>query len=156
MKQQSGKVSKHILHFVTNSDAVLGLPLRLTVSLIIGIVALAAILSYIYHPCLLPRNMVVSITPMVGTISSDDPTDVSFIVFVNDSAGHSVSGASVFIKGLGGAGSNVTDDHGKAGVRVTVHIEKGSLEGYLDVTVKTACYNIFSYNDMIKIVRKSM
>lgn len=93
---------------------------------------------------------------MVGTISSEEPTEVSFIVFVNDSTGHPVDGASVIVKGLGGAGSNVTDNQGKAEVQITVDIEKGSLEGYLDVIVKTACYNVFSQNDMIKIVKKSM
>ena len=56
--------------FVKNKKAVLGLPMRLMVSIIIGTVALTTIISFISNPCLFPSKMVVSIEPMVSVINS--------------------------------------------------------------------------------------
>src|SRR4030042_1912257 len=100
-------------YFLENESAVLGLPMRLTVSLIIGTIALIAILSTILNPCLFPQRMMVSITPQVTTVQGSDPENVSFTVFVNDIDGFPLTGASVIIKGLGGAGSGFSDKNGK-------------------------------------------
>ena len=144
-----------MFHIITDEQGVLGLPLRLTVSLIIGIVALAAILSFIMNPCLLPKTMAISVNPMVGVLSNESPVELTFTVFVNDSTGHAVNGASVLIKGLGGAGSNFTDNQGKAIVYIQVSIEKGSIEGYLAVIIKSSCYCTYSQSDLIKIIKLS-
>jgi hypothetical protein len=112
--------------FIKNEKAVLGLPMRLTVSLIIGTVALVAILSYVMNPCLFPDRMIVSVNPMVNIVS---------------------------IKGLTGIGANHTDENGKTIIQITVKLENGVNEGYLDVSVKAACHETFSQQDMIKILR---
>jgi hypothetical protein len=142
-------------YIIVNEHAVLGLPMRLTVSLIIGTVALIAILSYITNPCLFPERMIVSVTPIVTILQGSEPENVTFTVYVNETDGHSLSGASVIIKGLGGAGSGFSDDNGKVLIQIQVQLESGVYEGYLDISVKAACHESFEHQDMIKVVKTS-
>ena len=153
MKGTACRLSKNLAMFIKNEKAVLGLPMRLTISLIIGAVALAAILTYIINPCLFPSKMIVSISSMVNYISGDDPVALNITVYVNETDGHPISGANVIVKGLGGAESNSTDQNGKTVVNITVKLGEGQYEGYLDVSVKAVCHETFSRNDMIKIVK---
>jgi len=143
-------------YFLKNEEAVLGLPMRLTISIIIGSIVLLAILSSILNPCLFPRRMLVSIGPPVVIIQGTTPENLSFIVFVNDTNGFSITGAVVIIKGLGGAGSGFSDVTGKAIVSLQVHLEPGTYEGYLDVSVKAPCHVPFECQDFVKIVKKPL
>ena len=140
-------------NFIKNQDAVLGLPMRLTVSLVIGTVALLAILSYILNPCLFPQKMIVSVSPMVTTISGESLQNLTFIVNITDTSGHPLQGASVIIKGLGGAGSGFSDNKGMALVQLQVQLKVGMHEGYLGVAVSAACHQPFEQEELIKIVR---
>ena len=139
--------------FIKNEKAVLGLPMRLTVSLIIGTVALVAILSYVMNPCLFPDRMIVSVNPMVNIVSGNNSTDVNITIYVNETNGYPIKNANVIIKGLTGIGANHTDENGKTIIQITVKLENGVNEGYLDVSVKAACHETFSQQDMIKILR---
>lgn len=149
------KNQKKKQYFLKNESAVLGLPMRLTVSLIIGTIALIAILSMILNPCLFPHRMMVTISPEVTTLQGSSPENVSFIVFVNDTDGFPLSGASVIVKGLGGAGSDVSDKNGKALVQLRVQLENGTYEGYLDISVKAPCHVSFEYHAIVKIVKSN-
>jgi len=146
---------RNIKNFFNNENAVLGLPLRLTVSLIIGGVVLLTILSFILNPCLFPHRMLVSVTPLLTSVHSSDPENVTFIVSVNDTDGHPLSGASVIIEGLGGAGSGFSDTYGKTVVQIQVQLEDGVYEGYLDIAVKAACQEPFEHQDIIKVVKST-
>jgi len=88
---------------------------------------------------------------MIENISGEEPQIVHFFITVKDSMGHPIQDASVLIRGLGGAGSNITDCLGNTTVFLFVHLEVGVLEGYLDVSVKAPCYTDFSFEDYIKI-----
>jgi hypothetical protein len=147
------KKEKQVISFIQNEHAVLGLPLRLTVSLIIGTVALLAILSYILNPCLFPDKLIVSVSPMITTISGDEPTNATFKIYVNDAKGHPVSGARVIIKGLGSACSGFTDKKGKINLLLQVHLDPGIHEGYLSLSVNAVCHEPFEELDIIKIVK---
>ena len=136
--------------FIPNDYAVIGLPMRLTVSLIIGMVALAAILVYILNPCLFPGKIIVSVAPMVCNITLNP--SCNFTVTVTDTSGSPISGATALVDGLGDAGMNTTDVYGHAVLQLTVHLEPGQHEGYLDVLVKAVCHETFSQNDMIKVI----
>ena len=139
--------------FIKNEKAVLGLPMRLTVSLIIGTVALVAILSYVMNPCLFPDRMIVSVNPMVNIVSGNNSTDTNITIYVNETNGYPIKNANVIIKGLTGIGANHTDENGKTIIQITVKLESGVNEGYLDVSVKASCHETFSQQDMIKILR---
>ena len=139
--------------FIKNEKAVLGLPMRLTVSLIIGTVALVAILSYVMNPCLFPDRMIVSVNPMVNIVSGNNSTEINITIYVNETNGYPIKNANVIIKGLTEIGANHTDENGKTIIQITVKLESGVNEGYLDVSVKAACHETFSQQDMIKILR---
>ena len=139
---------------LTNKYAVFGLPLRLTVSLIIGAATLSFILLFILNPCLFPSNMVVNIEPIVNIIPSGfDEYEFSINVEVVDINGYAVKNANILIKGLGDAASTITDSDGKAILQIKPRLEKGVNEGYLDIAIKAGCMKKFSEGNMIKIVR---
>jgi hypothetical protein len=143
-------------YFVKNDEAVLGLPMRLTVSLVIGTVALLAILSYIMNPCVFPQKMVVSVTPMVVVLSGNESENLTFLVNITDSKGYPLRDASVLINGLGGAGSGFSNDNGAALIHLQVQMETGRHEGYLSVRVSSPCHESFEFQDMLKIVYSSI
>ncbi len=156
VKDHVCSASKHLAAFIKNENAVIGLPMRLTVSIIIGTVALIAILSFILNPCLFPSKMIVSVDSMVNEIPVGNVSaDFNFTFSVIDREGHSIQNANIIIKGLGGIGSGSTDENGEITIQISVELEEGQYEGYLDVSVKAACYDTFSQNDMIKIVKAS-
>jgi len=152
MSKRSYHAWKYI-PFSNNEQAVLGLPMRLTVSLIIGTVALAAILAYISNPCLFPGKMVVTVSPMVNATDGGNPTEILYHINVTSPEGYPIYGAQVLIKGLSGVVANQTNARGYATVSITVQLEEGVNEGYLDVTVKAPCKETFSQDDLLKIIR---
>lgn len=150
MKAQEKRVC-----FVRDDRAVLGLPMRLTVTLVIGTIALIAILSFMLNPCLFPERMLVSVTPNITTLSEDGPENVTYIVSVHGLDGHPLQGASIIITGLGGAGSGFSDESGTASILLKVQLENGVHEGYLDISVKAACHETFEHQDVIKVVQST-
>jgi len=148
--------SKQLTLFIKNENAVIDLPMRLTVSIVVGTVALIAILSFIINPCLFPGKMIVSVDSMVNEIPVGNvSSEFNFTFSVIDTEGHSIHNANVIIKGLGGIGSGSTDENGEITIQISAELKEGQYEGYLDVSVKAACYETFSQNDMIKIVKAS-
>ena len=138
--------------FLENDRAVLGLPMRLTVSLIIGTIALVAILSFIVQPCLFPGRMDITVTPYVTILSGSGPENVSYTVFVHETDGRPLNDASVIINGLGGAGAGFSDESGMAWIQLRVQLQEGLHEGYLDISVKAPCHQTIEDNDAIKVV----
>ncbi len=146
--------SKQLAAFIKNEKAVIDLPMRLTVSIIIGTVALVAILSFILNPCLFPSKMIISVDSIVNEIPSGNVSaDFNLTISVSEADGRPIRNANVIIKGLGGIGSGSTDENGEITIQITVELEDGQYEGYLDVSIKAVCHETFSQNDMIKIVR---
>jgi len=136
-----------LIPFLSDDQAVLGLPMRLTVAVIIGAVTLTAILGFIMQPCLFPGNMIVSVEPMVHNMP-DGALDIT--VTVQDSNGRPIIDALVIITGL----SVVESDSTSASGTVTftdVQPTLDGLEGYLDVRVKASCFETFDQTGMIKI-----
>lgn len=154
IKQKLSKKSRGFVSFVKNNNAVLGLPMRLTVVIIIGTIALLAIVAFILTPCLFPEKVIVSVDPTVNTIAGGDEATFDITVYVSDREGNPIKNANVLIEGLGGAGAAITGNDGRALIRINVRLEPGRIQGFLDVTVKAGtCYEKFSQSDMITVVR---
>ena len=150
-----GSLCSHkISSLIKDENGVIGLPMRLTVSIVIGTVALIAILSFILNPCLFPGKMIISIDPIVTEIPvGNESSELNFTISVINSDGQPIHNANVILKGLGGIGSGSTDENGEITIKILVGLEEGQYEGYLDISVKAACYETFTQNDMIKIIR---
>lgn len=144
---------KNLHLFVQDDRAVIGMPMRLTVSIIIGVAAMIMIVGYILNPCLFPGKMVVSVDPLVNIITSGDSEDFDISVYVTDRDGRPITGALVIIKGLGDVGSDKTNTEGNVDITVTSTLQDGQNEGYLDISVKYSCFETFSQTSMIKVVR---
>ena len=145
-----------IISILNNNRAVLGLPLRLTVCLIIGSAALMFILLYIYNPCLIPEKMVVDVDPLVNIIPKGKNKE-SFTIFVHvsDKNGFNIQDANIIIKGLGDAEINKTNEKGISKLELTPYLAPGINEGYLDIEIQSSCKESFSQNKLIKIVREA-
>jgi len=105
IKDHVCSASEQLTAFIKNENAVIGLPMRLTVSIVVGTVALIAILSFILNPCLFPSKMIVSVDSIVNEIPVGNVSaDFNFTFSVIDREGHSIHNANVIIKGLGGIG----------------------------------------------------
>jgi hypothetical protein len=142
-----------LVHLLCNEDAIVGLPLRLVVCLVIGMAALGSILGLMTSQDLLPRPMVVSVSPMFGVVGNGTQ-NVSFVVSVQDPEGRGVGMATVVMSGLGGAGVGRTNASGGTVVSLSVCLEPGVLEGYLDVRVSAVRHPRFEQGSMVKVVRE--
>jgi hypothetical protein len=145
------KNSKKIL---SNKEAVMGLPLRLTVCLVIGSASLLFILSFILNPCIFPEKIIVDVDPMINVIPSGQNKETFLIeIKVSNNKGYPIAGASVIIKGLGDISDNKTNHKGLTKISITPKLSVDVYEGYLDLTIKAPCKETFSESKMIKIVR---
>ena len=153
MKTYSCKISKNLQLFIKNDRAVFGMPMRLTVSIIIGIAAMIMIVAYILNPCLFPSKMVVSVDPLINVIDSGNSKDFNITVHVTDIEGRPIIGALVIIKGLGDVASANTNTAGNVDISINTTLQSGQNEGYLDLSVKYSCFERFSQVSMIKVVR---
>lgn len=130
----------------------MGLPMRMTVSIVIGAAALSSILFFIMSPCLFPEKITVNVNPVVKEIHSRYES-VTFSFEIKDKDGYPIKDANVRVVGLGGAGEGFTKSNGKTIVSLDVTLDSGRTEGYLDVDVKAGgCYEDFNGDDMIKII----
>ncbi len=132
-----------------DKSGILELPLRMVVTIVIGGVALATILSFILQPCLFPSDLQVSWQPSV--IESDMEEKIS--VEVKNSRGNPISGATVLISGLGTASVNKTNAHGKTTLYIKATLPQYRKEGYLNIRVTVGgCYKKFYQENAIKVV----
>lgn len=143
-----------IKKILSNKRGVMGLPLRLTVCLIIGSAALFFILTFILNPCIFPGKIIVNVDPMVNTIPvGKNKETFSIEIKVMDNDGSPIYNANVILKGLGDAKNIKTNYNGVATIDITPTLPSEVYEGYLDLIVKSQCKKTFSQSKMIKIVR---
>jgi hypothetical protein len=142
---------KHsIFHFANNDSAVLDLPLYLVVTIIIGSIALASILSMIILPPYFTPNPVLTITPVVTAINSSNTT-IQYEALVNTQEGKPIANAHVIIKNGQTISTNITNEFGIANLSIQAIIPPGLHECYFDVIVKSSTHQV-SYQKMLKVV----
>ena len=128
-------------------NGVLGLPLRMVVSIIVGGVALSTVLYFLSSSCIMPKELEVTWKPIV--ISNEKKNEITVSVFAD---GKAVRGAEVIIHGLGNASYGKTGKNGNVTLYFTPHM-KGKNEGYVDIRVTAqGCYKSFEEEDAIKVV----
>jgi hypothetical protein len=158
MKTKAPSSKKRFRSFTHNSEAaVLGMPMELVVSIIIGVAALSIILGYIYSIDPIPERYNVMISPMSAENNTLGPN--IFHVNVTKLNGYPVRGATVVfyssknLSGLGGSYSNITDQNGYAKIEIDLAFQSGYKEGYLDVVVKphSSEFELFEKDNWIKI-----
>ena len=133
-----------------NCKAVIDMPLRLTVTIIIGTITLLAILGYMTNLSVLSEEIIVEIDTYTAQITSNN----SFLVTVTDTNGNSLPGSLVIIKGLEQLSSNTTDNTGTTTIEVCCVLNATQSQGYLDIIVRPPDgYNDYFQEKIIKIYR---
>lgn len=144
-----------------------GLPIRLIVVLVIGVVALAAIVGALneFRPNKTLGAAVIEVDGVDGnllTITATgaeevSKTNVKVVVRVSDVDGEPVIGASVSLTGLGAAASAMTGADGNATVRfsspVKITLQENQNEGYLALEVVSDGFNDYSNERALKVAR---
>ncbi len=133
-----------------NSKGVIELPLRLIVTIVIGGVALTAVLAFLFSPCLFKKDLQV----YWDTYKINAGEETTITVSVLNEKGKPVRGATVLLKGLGNATVNQTNETGKAELTIKVTLPEKRHEGYLELIVDAGnCYEKFIEEEAIKVVR---
>ena len=107
---------------IRRNDSGMELPINIVVMLVVGMVALAALLAIIPES---KQNLVVEVDMVdgnpgvTGDIVNGVPTDVTVDLTLYDRDNNLVDGASVIISGGGGLGSAKTDASGQATVTIS-------------------------------------
>jgi hypothetical protein len=149
---------------LNNDEAVEGLPVRLIVVLVVGVIALAAMVAAVngFKP---QKSMSASIYEVGGkdgnllmvTKAGSGPVEHNWTcrVKVVDINGDPIEGASVIVHGLSGAGSDVTDRYGIAYLSKTnnVNLNSNQNSGYMTLEVSAPGYNTFKNENAIAVVR---
>lgn len=130
-------------------DKGMELPINIVVMLVVGMVALAALLAIIPES---KKNLVVEIVSVDGIdgvtadIENGLKTDVAVVLNVYDSDNNPVQGASVILSGGGGQGSAKTDATGQVSVTVSdvfIRLNQDSI----DLKLVTKANGFYDYTD---------
>ncbi len=152
---------------IFQNDSAIELPINIVVMLVVGMVALAALIAIIPPPT---KNMSVNIDKSGiqgdslksgNTIIVDATTAInSFIVEVKitatDPDGNPVRNANVFLRGLGGVATNTTDINGVALlITDTAEVKLGANqnEGTMDLTITANGFYDYDKTDAVMIVK---
>jgi len=150
---KSNKISNHFIKGIyKNQNATLDMPLRLVVALIIATITLVSIFGLVSQSVVIPRYLHVTIDPMYSqwneTVNSS-----KFSIFVKDDSNQQpINNALVLLKSPFGVEYNYTNQSGRCQIQVSENIPTGINEWFLDVTVKSAGYETYHQDQMIRII----
>ncbi len=133
----------------------LGLPIKMVVLTIVGMVGLAAMLSVISSSeAAMPKPMHANINGGSLIILSESPEIIDLPVeVINSKDGTAVVKASVALTGMSAAAINVTDSNGNAVLKINKNdIELKLQEGYLMLTVRAAGFQEYENEFAVKVV----
>ena len=156
-----------ITHRIFNDERAIELPINIVVMLVVGMVALAALIAIIPPPT---KNMSVDIeaaglegenlnagnTIVVDAITAQDPLTIVVKITATDPDGNPVRGANAVLRGLGGVATNTTDINGET-LLITdgAKIEMGANqnEGTMDLTITANGFYDFENKDAVMIIK---
>jgi hypothetical protein len=154
-----------------NNDSAIELPINIVVMLVVGMVALAALIAIIPPPT---KNMAVNVdeageqglgtnpgnTVIVDSTIAQSPFAVEVKVTAKDPDGYPVRDANVVLRGLGGVATNVTDDNGCC-VLITdssnngaqVSLAPNQNEGSMDLKISANGFYDYEKTDAVMVIR---
>ena len=136
-----------------NDRAVVSLPMRLIVSIVIGLAVLSAILSFLSNSNLSKPSMVVYVDPILCEVNSSSGLINLSISVSSTTSGRPIKDAIVIVEGLNGFTSALTDSNGRTNISISITFPRYTREGYLDVTVKSPYYSTFHQEDTIRVIQ---
>lgn len=134
-----------------DDDSVVDVPMYLVITLIIGSVALASILSMIFMPSFTTETPLVFVEPLLSSINTTNGS-VQYHVRVTSPTHQPMVNAHVIIKNQQSIATNSTNESGETIVKIQVTIPQGLQETYFDVIVKSPRYQILTNTNMLKVI----
>jgi len=144
------------------------LPINIVVMLVVGMVALAALITIIPTPtkemsvfvertALGGGSMQQGNSIIVSAAVAENPFAVSAEIKVTDNDGNPVRDANVVLSGLGGAASSTTDINGVAvlttPVNARVQLDPNQNEGTMDLKIIADGFYDYEKKDAIMIIK---
>lgn len=133
----------------------LGLPIKMVVLTIVGMVGLAAMLVFINNSeAAIPKPMHANINGGSLIILSESPDIIELPVeVINSKDGTPVEKASVALSGMSAAAINITDSRGETVLKFNKNdLELKTQEGYLRLTVRAAGFREYENEFAVKVV----
>ncbi len=133
----------------------LGLPIKMVVLTIVGMVGLAAMLAFISNSeAAMPKPMHANMNGSNLIILSESPDIIELPVeVINSKDGTPVVKASVALTGMSAAAINVTDSRGDTVLKFNKsELELKAQEGYLKLTVRAAGFQEYENEFAVKVV----
>ena len=157
---------KKIRIFMTNEKA-MELPINIVVMLVVGMVALATLISIIPTPT---KEMSVFVEKaglrgatlqdgnsiMVSARTAESPFAITVQVKVTDKDGNPVRKANVILNGLGGAASNTTDINGVSVLTTNtalVKLDPNQNEGTISLKILADGFYDYERKDAVMIIK---
>ncbi|MGP8337540.1 MAG: carboxypeptidase regulatory-like domain-containing protein [Methanosarcinaceae archaeon] len=149
------------------NDSAIELPINIVVMLVVGMVALAALIAIIPPPT---KNMSVNIdksgidgdtlesgnTIIVGASAAQNPLVIKVVITATDPDGNPVRDANVVLRGLGGVATSTTGIDGTATLTTkTAKVKLGANqnEGTMDLTITANGFYDYDKTDAVMIVK---
>jgi hypothetical protein len=153
---------------IRRDEKAMELPINIVVMLVVGIVALATLISIIPTPTK-EMSVFVEKTALRGETLQDgnsivvnantaaNPFGVLIMVKVTDKDGNPVRNANVVLRGLGGEASNITDINGISVLTTAdtalVRLDPNQNEGTMDLKVLADGFYDYEKKDALMIVK---
>ncbi|MDA0524545.1 carboxypeptidase regulatory-like domain-containing protein [Methanococcoides alaskense] len=150
-----------------NDERAIELPINIVVMLVVGMVALAALIAIIPPPT---KNMSVNIdeagiqgnslssgnTIIVDAVTARNPLIVMVKITATDPDGNPVRNANAVLRGLGGVATNTTDINGETLLATTTaQLQMGANqnEGTMDLTITANGFYDYEKKNSVMIIK---
>jgi len=133
----------------------IGLPIKMVVLTIVGMVGLAAMISFISSSeAAMPKPMHANINGSSLIILSESPAVIELPVeVINSKDGTPVAKANIALTGMSLAAINVTDSRGHTQLKFNKSdLELKAQEGYLMLSVRAAGFREYENEFAVKVV----
>jgi hypothetical protein len=150
--------------FKNDERGVEGLPVRLIVVLVVGVIALSAMVAAVnsFKPQRTLSAAVTEVSSKDGNLlqissAGEGSVTKTWTCYVNvtDDRGDPVSGAGVIVHGLGGAGSGVTNTKGVAYLSKTndIRLNANQNSGYMTLEVNAPGFYQYKNENALAVIR---
>lgn len=145
------RISSPVHQLTEDDNAVIDLPLYLVITLIIGLFVLGSILSMIFIPTFFTPHPIISVSPVLTPINNTTAS-IQYQITVHTPEQTPITNAHVIIKNQDTIATNTTNNTGMATIVIHPIIPPGLHETYFDVIVRTASYQPFHHQNMLKVI----
>jgi len=154
--------------FIRHDEKAMELPINIVVMLVVGMVALATLISIMPTPtkdmsvfvestALNGGNSVKGNSIIVSASTAENPFAITAVVKITDSDGNPVRNANVILRGLGGAASNTTDANGVTFLttpeNARVRLDPNQNEGTMDLNIVADGFYDYEKKDAVMIIK---